>query len=91
MLFILYGMYSGLTDGVEKALVTDLAPQNVRVTAIGVHAMITGIGLFPASLLAGLLWEQWGPAAPFMFGGALGLAAAGGLAVLLPGTRTAHA
>jgi MFS family permease len=85
VLFPLYGVYSGLTDGVEKALVTDLAPQNVRVTAIGVHAMITGIGLLPASLLAGLLWEQWGPAAPFLFGGLLGLAAAAGLAVLLRG------
>lgn len=85
VLFTLYGVYSGLTDGVEKALVTDLAPQNVRVTAIGVHAMITGIGLLPASLLAGLLWEKWGPAAPFMFGGVLGLAAAAGLAMLLRG------
>jgi MFS family permease len=83
VLFSLYGLYSGLTDGIEKALVTDLAPQKIRVTAIGVHAMITGIGLFPASLLAGLLWEQWGPAAPFMFGGVLGLGAAGGIAILL--------
>ena len=83
VLFVLYGVYSGLTDGVEKALVTDLAPQNVRVTAIGVHAMITGIGLLPASLLAGLLWAGWGPAAPFIFGGVLGLAAAAGLAMIL--------
>jgi MFS family permease len=83
VLFSLYGVYSGLTDGIEKAFVTDLAPRNIRVTAIGVHAMITGIGLFPASLIAGLLWEEWGPAAPFMLGGALGFAAAGGIATLL--------
>jgi len=82
-LFPLYGVYSGLTDGIEKALVTDLAPGNVRATAVGVHAMITGAGLFPASLLAGLLWAQWGPPAPFVVGGVLGFLAAAGIALLV--------
>ena len=83
ILFALYGVYSGLTDGIEKALVADLAPQEIRGTAIGVHAMITGIGLFPASLVAGLLWSAWGPAAPFLLGGALGLVAACGIALFV--------
>jgi MFS family permease len=84
-------VYSGLTDGIEKALVADLAPQEIRGTAIGVHAMITGIGLFPASLLAGLLWAVWGPSSPFFLGGALGLAAACGIALLVrDGTSPLH-
>ena len=81
-LFALYGLYLGITDGVEKALVTDLAPTSLRATGIGLHATIVGIGLLPASLLAGQLWEQVGPAAVFYFGGVMGLIAAVGLLLL---------
>jgi len=83
VLFITYGAYSGLTDGVEKALVADLAPRDARGTAIGLHAAITGAGLLPASLLAGFLWDRAGAAAPFMLGGATGLAAAALVALLV--------
>jgi MFS family permease len=81
--FALYGVYSAFTEGVEKALVADLAPAGIRATAIGLHATIIGIGLFPASFVAGELWALFGPQATFLFGGAVGLAAAIGLAVLL--------
>ncbi|MFI5364713.1 MAG: MFS transporter [Candidatus Binatia bacterium] len=81
-LFALYGLYMGVTDGVEKALVTDLAPSSLRATGIGLHATIVGIGLLPASLVAGQLWEQLGPAAVFYFGGAMGMVAAAGLLLL---------
>ena len=81
--FALYGLYSAFTEGVEKALVADLAPAGIRATAIGLHATIIGIGLFPASFVAGQLWALFGPQATFLFGGAVGLAAAIGLAVLL--------
>lgn len=83
VLFAAYGLYIGLTEGVEKALVTDIAPQELRGTLIGLHATLVGIGLFPASLLAGLLWDTFGPAAPFYFGGALGLMAAFALWLVL--------
>jgi MFS family permease len=82
-LFGLYGLYSGLTDGIEKALVSNLAPAGLRATAIGLHATIVGIGLLPASLLAGELWALLGPEATFFFGSALGLLAAAGLAFIL--------
>lgn len=84
VLFGLYGLYIGFTDGVEKALVSDLAPANLRATAIGLHATIVGIGLFPASLIAGQLWvSRAGPAAAFYFGGGTGLVAAIGLMMVL--------
>ncbi|MCL4539215.1 MAG: MFS transporter [Bacteroidetes bacterium] len=83
VLFGVYGLYSGFTEGVEKALVADLAPSEVRATAIGLHATILGIGLFPASFLAGELWQQIGPSAAFYFGGGMGIIAAIGLFFVL--------
>ncbi len=82
-LFGVYGIYIGLTEGVEKALVADIAPEHLRATMIGLHATLVGIGLFPASLLAGVLWSAFGAQAPFLFGGGLGLLAAVGLALLI--------
>lgn len=82
-LFGVYGLYSGFTEGVEKALVADLAPAEVRATAIGLHAMILGIGLFPASFIAGELWEHLSPSAAFYFGSGMGIIAAIGLLLVL--------
>jgi MFS family permease len=83
ILFGLYGLYSGLTDGIEKAFVADMAPVEVRGTAIGLHATLVGIGLLPASLIAGGLWVEAGASAPFLFGGGVGLCAAAGLLLFL--------
>lgn len=84
-LFGLYGLYIGFTEGVEKALVADIAPGHLRATVIGLHATLVGIGLLPASLLAGILWDLFGPRAPFYFGGLLGVLAALGLYLVVPG------
>ncbi len=84
-LFALYGLYMAFTEGVEKALVSDIAPPDLRATAIGLHATLIGIGLLPASLLAGLLWRYFGPAAPFYFGGVMGIVASVGLWFILRG------
>ena len=81
-LFACYGLYIGVTDGVEKALVTDLTPAALRATGIGLHATIVGIGLFPASFVAGELWEHVSAAATFYFGGVMGAVAAAGLLLL---------
>ncbi len=83
MLFGVYGLYSGFTEGVEKALIADLAPSDIRATAIGLHATILGIGLFPASLIAGELWQHVGASATFYFGAATGIVAAVGLLFVL--------
>lgn len=70
----LYGLYYALTEGVEKAYVADIAPADSRATALGFYHTLEGIGLLPASLIAGLLFS-WRPSAPFVFGGAMALAA----------------
>ncbi|MFH1076198.1 MAG: MFS transporter [Pseudomonadota bacterium] len=85
ILFGLYGLYSAFTEGVEKALVVDLAQANVRATAIGMHATLVGLGLFPASLLAGLLWKFLGASAPFYFGSFMGFVSCVGFWFVLKG------
>jgi len=84
-LFGIYGLYIGFTEGVEKALVADIAPLNLRATTIGLHATLVGIGLLPASLFAGILWRSFGAASPFYFGGIMGILASVGLWFILRG------
>ena len=82
-LFATYGIYVAMTEGVEKALVSDIAPMELRATLIGLHATFTGVGLLPASLLAGFLWNAFGPQATFYFGGGMGALAAVALWLLI--------
>lgn len=90
VLFLIYGLYIALTDGIEKAFLVDLAAPELRGTVIGLHAAIVGLGLLPASGIAGLLWDRFGAAAPFYYGAATGLLAAGALWALLRSPATAH-
>ena len=76
LLFAGYGVFFGLTEGAERALVADLVPKEQRGTAYGLYNGVLGLGLLPASLIAGLLWENFGAQAPFLFGGGMALVAA---------------
>lgn len=82
MLYAVYGLYYGLAYGTAKALVADLVPAHLRGTAYGTYNATLGILDFPASAIAGVLWQgvgSWrgfGPSAPFIFGGTLALLAA---------------
>lgn len=82
LLFGIYGLFPALTEGVEKALVSDLAPRNSRATILGLHGTLQAVGLFPASVIGGILWDSISPEATFWFAGAIGMAAAIGLAFL---------
>ncbi len=75
-LFAVYGTYYALTEGVMKAWVADLAPADARAWAFGVLNWVVGIAAFPASFLAGWIWQRFSPAAPFAFSSVLSLAAA---------------
>jgi MFS family permease len=79
----LYGIYIGLTEGVQKALISDIAPVETRATLIGLHATLEGIGLLPASFIAGLLWNNISASAPFYFGGLMGIISAVGMLLVL--------
>jgi MFS family permease len=66
----LYGIYYAMTEGIEKAFVSDMAPKDSKATALGFYHTIVGIGLLPASIIAGILFSLI-PSAPFLFGGAM--------------------
>lgn len=66
ILFVIYGSYFGLTEGVEKAFVADMVPEDKRGTAYGLYNLAFGITVFPASLLFGLLWSEFGVPAAFL-------------------------
>lgn len=86
-LFAVYGIYFGLTEGVEKALVADFAPAHLRGSAFGLYHLIVGVGAFPASLLFGLVWQKFGAATAFGMGAGLAMLASvmlSGLAVKRP-------
>ena len=83
-LFAVYGLYFGLTEGVEKALVTDLVAPDRRGAAFGWYNLAIGVGALPASLLFGAIWDRWGSARAFDFGALLALTAAIGMAVVAP-------
>jgi MFS family permease len=75
LLFAIYGIFFGLTEGVEKAYVADLAPVELRGTAFGLYHAAVGLAALPASLVMGLVWDHLGPAAAFTVGAGLALLA----------------
>jgi MFS family permease len=68
-LFLFYGLYYAGTEGIQKAYLADHAEASQRGTVIGVYNALTGLITLPCNLLAGLLWYQVGPSAPFVLGG----------------------
>lgn len=83
LLFAFYGLFFGLTEGVEKAFVADLADPALRGAAFGWYHFAVGSGALPASLLFGVIWQQMGGVAPFLFGAALSAVSALLLLVLV--------
>jgi len=73
LLFPVYGIFMGMSEGVGKALVADFVPEgrshDLGATAQGFFGMVTGLSALGASLIAGLLWDQIGDTAPFFYGG----------------------
>lgn len=87
VLFLVYGVYAAAVEGAGKALVTDLIFPSQRGTALGRYNGMVGLAALPANVIAGWLWNQYGPSAPFVFGSAVGLTAAaalGGMMLFAP-------
>ena len=81
-LFAAYGLAMALTEGVARALISDAAPAERRGTFLGLYHTTIGLTAVVASVLAGVLWDQVSPAAPFVLGAITGLTAAVLLLVL---------
>lgn len=76
LIFVVYGIYTAMTAGAERAFIAEIAPTKLKGTMLGLHSTLVGIALLPASVIAGFLWDKIGVFAPFMFGGILSLIAA---------------
>jgi MFS family permease len=78
-MFVVYGLHKAALEPAQRALVSDLAPAGLRASFLGTFQMVIGLCALPASFLAGLLWDRFGRAVPFL----LSLALTVGAAVLL--------
>jgi len=83
VLFPIYGFYIAMTEGVGKALVSDMVKKEHMATAMGLYHFTLGVFAFFASLIAGLLWTRVGVAAPFLYGAGMAIASAAALFFLV--------
>lgn len=82
--FLLYGLYTAMITGVERAYIAEISPSDLKGTMLGLHSTLVGIALLPASLIAGVLWDLFGAVVPFIFGSSLALLAAILLVFFMP-------
>lgn len=71
ILFFLYGLQYGIIETLQRAYISDLVKDVHRASAIGLFEALWGLSLLPASLIAGLLWDNVSPIAPFLVGAAI--------------------
>lgn len=76
LLFVLYGVYTAMIAGVERAYIAEISPKELKGTMLGLQSTVVGIALLPASIIAGALWNGFGPMVPFVFGSAMSFLAA---------------
>jgi MFS family permease len=76
ILFAVYGLFYGLTEGVEKALLADIAPHAERGGAFGWYNFAIGAGALPASVIFGFIWQKAGAKSAFGLGASLACLAA---------------
>ncbi len=81
-IFLVYGLYYGLTESPERALVAEMVPAAARGRAFGLQNLVEGLGMLPASLLFGFLWKTHGSPTAFAASAAFALAGAGLMAML---------
>jgi len=74
-LFLAYGIYYAAGEGTIKAWITTLVPEDRRAFAFGLNAAASGLLVLPASVIAGALWDSYGPKPAFLFGSATAFAA----------------
>lgn len=76
LLFVLYGLHKAAAEPVQKALVSELAPEKYRASVLGTYQLVVGLSALPASLVAGILWTSLGASVPFYFSFVLTVVAA---------------
>lgn len=84
LLFALYGIYAASTEGVSKAWVSDLVPDEFRGSAIGLLTMLSSFAVMIGSVLAGFLWDSFGAQVPFLLSSVVSLM----IAIVLISSKT---
>ena len=64
----LWGLHLAMTQGLLATMVADTAPQDLRGTAFGFFNLVSGLAMLLASVLAGVLWDQYGASLTFVAG-----------------------
>ncbi len=75
----LFGLFTAANDTMSRVVSVDLAPPKIRASALGLQQALAGAAALPASVIAGVLWVTFSPAAAFAYGACVSLIA---LAVL---------
>ena len=88
-----WGLHMALTQGLLSKLVADTAPAELRGTAFGFFNLVSGVALLLASVIAGVLWNEFGASAAFIAGAFFATLAALGLLFYRPnvGAGNLHA
>jgi MFS family permease len=73
ILFALYGIYSASTEGISKAWISDLVPDEMRGSAIGLITMLSSFSIMLGSFTAGVLWDSFGSTIPFLLSAVVSL------------------
>ncbi len=89
--FVLYGVYMGIADGNGRALLGEFSTGERRGTAFGAYHMVVGLAALPASIIAGVLYDQVSPSAPFWVGAAAAVVAGILMLATVPETERRHA
>ncbi len=84
VIFGIYGLFSGMTEGVKKAFVADLVPKEVRGSAYGIHTFLVNFPQLPASLLLGILWQKFNAAVAFSVGASFAILGGFLLLIFIP-------
>lgn len=68
LLFPLYGLFMGISEGVQRAYLASIVPSDFKATGFGLYHMAVGLAVLPASMIGGFLWDAIGPEATFYYG-----------------------
>jgi MFS family permease len=90
VVFGLFGIYTAMIAGVERAFVAEISPSELKGTMLGLHSTLAGIALLPASIIAGLLWNKFGSIVSFSFGASLSLISAILLLLFMKGGKVSR-
>jgi MFS family permease len=90
MLFAVYGLFYGLTEGIEPAILADYAPAHQRGQAFGWYYFIIGLAILPANLVFGFVWQALGPKFAFLMSASVSALAAFSLFIFLQKYPSVH-